>query len=242
MDAKKVKNFKIFMAILVAVLLIGITAYICPVLVKLNTAEGQILFKEKINNLGFLGLLWLFGIQVAQIFLAFIPGEPIEVLAGMCYGGLWGTVFIMASIAIIATVIYILVKKLGKKFVYHFCDEKRIIKIENLKIFQNTKKIEKILLILFLVPGTPKDLLTYVAALLPIKPLNFIVIATLARFPSVISSTLAGEYLVVGDWKFSILVYAITFTFVGLILFLMNKFDKTKVTEETLNTLKNENI
>ena len=32
-----------------------------------------------------IGLLLLLGIQIAQIFLIIIPGEPIEILAGMCY-------------------------------------------------------------------------------------------------------------------------------------------------------------
>ena len=62
-------------------------------------------------------------------------------------------------------------------------------------------------LVLFLIPGTPKDLLVYVAVLLPIKPIRFILISTFARFPSVITSTLAGDRLAVGDWKMSIMLY-----------------------------------
>ncbi len=208
----------------------------------MNTNEGQIAFRNKVNSSGFLGLLWLFGIQVAQIFLILIPGEPIEVLAGMCYGGIWGTVFIILSATIISTTIFFLVRKFGKKFVYNFCDKEKVAKIENSKLFQNPKKIEKILLILFLLPGTPKDLLSYIAGLLPIKPARYIVISSLARFPSVISSTLAGANIAVGNWKISILIYLITFAAVGLIIFIMNKLDKSKITEETLNTLKNEEI
>ena len=49
--------------------------------------------------------------------------------------------------------------------------------------------------------GTPKDLLVYIAALLPIKPFRFILISTFARFPSVISSTFAGDNLIEGNCK-----------------------------------------
>ena len=49
----------------------------------------------------------------------------------MCYGGLWGTVFIMVSASIISIAIYFLVRKFGRKFVYDFCDEKKVEKIEN---------------------------------------------------------------------------------------------------------------
>ncbi len=203
----KVKLFKIMIAIAVIALLVGIIIYLLPVMKNLSTVEGKIAFKEKIDGSGVLGVLTLFGLQLAQIFLIIIPGEPIEILAGMCYGSVWGTVFIMASAAIISTSIYLLVRKLGKRFVYDFCDEKKVSKIENSKLFQNPKKIEFIMLILFLLPGTPKDLLVYVAGLLPIKPSRFILISTFARFPSVISSTLAGDNVVnrrLENWYFAL--------------------------------------
>lgn len=200
----KVKAFKIIIGIAVVALLIGISIYLFPVMKNLATVEGKMAFKEKIDNSGVLGVLTLFGLQLAQIFLIIVPGEPIEILAGMCYGSVWGTVFIMASAAIVSISIYLLVRKFGKKFVYDFCDEKKVSKIENSKLFQNPKKIEFIMLILFLLPGTPKDLLVYVAGLLPIKPSRFILISTFARFLSVISSTLAGDNVInrrLASWR-----------------------------------------
>lgn len=234
----KIKVFKIILAILVLTLFIGITTYLFPVMKDLSSIEGQIAFKEKVDNSGMFGLLSLFGLQVAQIFLIIVPGEPIEILAGMCYGGFLGTIFIMVSAFIISTTIFFLVRKFGRKFVYDFCDEKKVAKIENSKLFQNPKKIELIMLILFLIPGTSKDLLVYIAGLLPIKPIRFILISSLARFPSVILSTIAGENLAIGDWKMSIILYAAVLIIVGIIIFFINKFDKDKITEEAIKTIK----
>ena len=234
----KVKIFKIILTIMVLILIIGIIAYLFPVTKNLSSLEGQVAFKQKVEDSGILGMLSLFGLQVAQIFLIIVPGEPIEILAGMCYGGLLGTVFIMISAFIISTTIFLLVRKFGKKFVYSFCSEEKVKKIENSKLFNNPKKIEMIMLILFLIPGTPKDLLVYIAGLLPIKPLKFILISSIARFPSVISSTLAGENLAVGDWKMSIILYAIVFILVAIIVFIINKFDKDKTTNEALKIIK----
>ena len=234
----KVKIFKIILTIIVLILIIGIIAYLFPVTKNLSSLEGQVAFKQKVEDSGILGMLSLFGLQVAQIFLIIVPGEPIEILAGMCYGGLWGTVFIMISAFIISTTIFLLVRKFGKKFVYSFCSEEKVKKIENSKLFNNPKKIEMIMLILFLIPGTPKDLLVYIAGLLPIKPLKFILISSIARFPSVISSTLAGENLAVGDWKMSIILYAIVFLLVAILVFIINKFDKDKTTNEALKIIK----
>lgn len=235
---EKVKIFKLILLIIVLLISIGIILYLFPVMKNLATIEGQVAFKEKVDNSGIMGLLLLFGLQVAQIFLIIIPGEPIEILSGMCYGGLWGTVFIMVSASIISIAIYFLVRKFGRKFVYDFCDEKKVKKIENSKLFQNPKKIELIMLILFLIPGTPKDLLVYVAGLLPIKPLKFILISTLARLPSVITSTLAGEQLSIGDWKMSIMVYVLILILVAVLVFIINKLDKDKITKEAINSVK----
>lgn len=234
----KIKIFKIILTILVLALFIGITIYLFPVMKNLSTLEGKIAFKQKVENSGILGILSLFGLQVAQIFLIIVPGEPIEILAGMCYGGIWGTIFIMASACIISTIIFLLVRKFGRRFVYDFCDKEKISKIENNKLFQNPKKIEVIMLILFLIPGTPKDLLVYVAGLLPIKPIRFILISTFARFPSVITSTLAGQNLALGDPKKSIIIYVAIIILVWGVVFVINKFDKNKITKNVIDSVK----
>ena len=226
----KTKILKLVMFVVALAICIGATIYLFPVMRNLSTVEGQVAFKQKVESSGVLGLLSLFALEVAQIFLFIIPGEPIEILAGMCYGALWGTVFIMVSTGLIS--------KLGKKFVYEFCDENKVKKIENSKLFQNPKKIEMIMLILFLLPGTPKDLLVYIAGLLPIKPTRFIAISTLARFPSVISSTLAGTNIAVGDWKLGILLYGVIVIAVAILIFIYQKFDKEKITSEALKTIK----
>ena len=188
--------------------------------------------------MGALGFLALFGLQFAQIFLIILPGEPMEILAGMCYGGIGGTIFITISACIISSLIFFAVRKFGRKFVYSFCSKERIDKIQNSKLFKNPKKIEWIMLLLFVIPGTPKDLLVYIAGLLPLKPLRFILISTFARLPSVVSSTFAGGSIVAGNWTHGIAIYAVTFILVGLFIFIVNKFDKDKTAEEAMKIMK----
>ncbi len=238
MEKQKVKVFKLTMTILAIAIIVGIIIYMFPVMRELSTKEGQLAFKEKVSSSGILGLLMLFALQVAQIFLIIIPGEPIEILAGMCYGPIWGTVFIMASAGIISTIIFFLVRKYGKRFVYNFCDKEKVAKIENSKLFKNPNKIEMIMFILFLLPGTPKDLLVYIAGLLPINPVKFVIISVFARFPSVISSTLAGANLAVGDWKKSIIMYLAIVLVAIIVILIANKFDKDKLAEKAIKTIK----
>ena len=87
---------------------------------ELLKPEGRENLKIEIQQNGPNGILLLLGLEAAQIFLPILPGEPIEILAGLCYGGLCGTVFIMISAAIISAFIYLLVHKLGREFIYEF--------------------------------------------------------------------------------------------------------------------------
>ena len=236
--SKRVRAFKYILLVLVIALIVGLMVYLVPVMKNLSTPEGQLEFKNQVEEMGFLGFLALFGLQFAQIFLIILPGEPMEILAGMCYGGIGGTIFITISACVISSLIFFAVRKFGRKFVYSFCSKERIDKIENSKLFQNPKKIEWIMLLLFAIPGTPKDLLVYIAGLLPLKPLRFILISTFARLPSVISSTFAGGSIVAGNWTHSIAIYAVTFILVGLFIFIVNKFDKDKTAEEAMKIMK----
>ena len=238
MVSKKAKILKIILLVVVILVCIGLIIYLFPVFRNLSTQEGQQDFKEHIANMGFLGYLVLFGLQFAQIFLIIIPGEPIEILAGMCYGGIGGLIFITVSVFIITAIVFFSVRKLGRNFVYSFCSKEKIDKIEHSKLFKNPKKIEWIMLILFLIPGTPKDLLVYIGGLLQLDPLRFILISTFARLPSVISSTFAGSNLVAGNWQFSVIIYVATFVVVGLVVLVINKFDKDKTAEEAMKIMK----
>ena len=215
--------------------------YLYPIMKELLKTEGRENLKIEIQQNGPNGILLLLGLEAAQIFLPILPGEPIEILAGMCYGTFGGLIFIMLSVFIVTAMIFFMVRKFGRDFVYTMVSKEKIQKIENSKLFTHPKQIEYIMLILFLLPGTPKDLLTYLAGLLPIKPSRFIVIATLARFPSIISSTYAGATLINGNWKIGLLMYVGIFVVIGIVILLAKKFDKTEITKEILEETKKVN-
>lgn len=117
---KKAKWIKGILFLVVIAIAIAMIVYLAPIMKQISTQEGQQAFKQKVDESGFWGMLMLFGIQFAQIFLIILPGEPLEVLAGMCYGSIWGTVFVLASAGIITTAIVFLVRKLRKKLCVHF--------------------------------------------------------------------------------------------------------------------------
>ena len=237
-DKKRIGFVKIILLIFIIIVFAGLVAYLFPVMKNLSTHEGQLAFKQKIDDSGVFGFLTLLGLQFAQIFLVIIPGEPLEILAGMCYGSIGGTIFCLFSVALSTAIVFGLVRKFGKKFIYQSFDQNKIDKIEKSKIFQNSKNIELILALCFAITGAPKDILVYIGGLLPIKPIRFILISTFCRLPSIVSSTIVGNYFSEGNWKVSMIVYGITFVLTILTFGIIRIFDKDKLTEKALNELK----
>ncbi len=233
------KILKLIALIIIIIILIIATIYMMPIIKETNTPDGQIAFKEKIQKSGLLGVFILFGLELAQVVLAILPGEPIEILAGICYGPVYGTIFLMLSVFIVTCLIYFFVKKIGRDFIYEFFPKEKVNKLENSNLFKDERKIELIMIILFLIPGTPKDLLVYIGALLPIKTSRFLAISTLLRFPSIISSTMLGDRILEGKWKIGIILYVITFVITFIVVFIVNKLDKNKVTEDVIKSIKN---
>lgn len=225
-NTNKLKAVKLILFVITVVFLILITIKLFPLFKDLGTRDGQLKFKEEIANSGFSGMLMLLGLQLLQILIPILPGEPIEFLAGMCYGTIGGMLIIFLGAFLSSFIIFYCVKKLGKNFINTFLGEDKISKLENSKWLSNPEKIELFFAIAFLIPGTPKDLLVYIAGLLPIKPLKFFVISTFCRFPSVITSTFAGSNLANGNWKLTIAAYIVTLLISGIGLFVYEKFKK----------------
>ena len=237
-NSKKGKILRATLTIASIALFIGLIIYLWPTMKGTATPEGRLIFQEKLNSMG-MGKFWvMLALQCAQILLVVLPGEPLEVLSGMCFGTFWGTVFILGTVFATTSLIFYMVRKYGKSYLEQFFKKEKIEKIEHSKFFKNPKNIELVMTILFIIPGTPKDLLVYLGGLLPIKPSRFVLISTFARFPSVISSTLVGANILNGNVKMIILIYLITFLVAALMIFLVNKFDKNKITKEAIDVIK----
>ena len=83
-------------------------------------------------------------------------------------------------------------------------------KLDEFAFLKNAKKLETIVFILFLIPGTPKDMLTYLVGTSPMRITQFLAISTFARIPSVISSTFIGSTIRQGEWEAAALIFVLT--------------------------------
>ena len=202
---------EIFVAALPVIIFVAVaaalTVLLWPYVASLATEEGREEFRALVDNLGFLGWLVTLAVQLLQIFLAFIPGEPIELLLGVMWGPWLGTFTCLLGIFIGTAVIFLLVRKLGVKFVKRIVGDKDINKY---KFLSDPRRLELTVFILFFIPGTPKDALTYIVPLTNIGTVRYLLISTFARIPSVITSTLLGDSIAAGDYTAAVIVFVIT--------------------------------
>ncbi len=143
------------------------------------------------------------------------------------------------GVFLITLIIYCLVRKFGRDFICTFVSEEKISKIENSKIWNNPAKIRTLLFLSFFIPGLPKDIFVYIGGLLPINPIEFMLISTFARFPSIISSTIAGSNILYGNWSVILITYAITFSVSGILLLFLNR--KPDIANNLVDYKKQEN-
>lgn len=170
----------------------------------IRTPEG---FKAYIENFGWKGYLVALGIQMLQVVVALIPGEVVEIGAGCAFGWLGGTLICLAGVAIASAAVFVLTKRIGIKMVELFVDPA---KIDSLRFLNSEKKLKRTVFLLFFIPGTPKDLITYFVGLTRITLSEFLAISLIARIPSVLSSALVGHYVIKENYLTSILIFAAT--------------------------------
>ena len=204
-DTKKKR--RIFIALLLIFLVIGLTALLFPFMRRLSNPQELEAFQARVAQIGIAGPLAVLGIQILQIIIAFIPGEPVELLAGALYGALPGLLICLTGCVLASTVIFLLSKRFGKRFLTHFFSQE---KIDTWRWLQDNEKIDLVVFLLFLIPGTPKDMLTYVVGITDMKVSKFIGLSTFARIPSVLSSTMIGSAMWQGQWKISLIVLLLT--------------------------------
>ena len=108
------KNIKKYMLVLLAVLL-GALLTVCaiPVAQWLSIPENRSLVWQKIDALGPWGAVIFLVIQILQVVIAFIPGEPVELAAGLLYGTWGGLLICLTGILLGSSMIFAVVRRLA---------------------------------------------------------------------------------------------------------------------------------
>ncbi len=202
MEKNKYSKAKIAMIVInitAIVLILGIIIFLCfyfsDFFKLFSDKNGKEEIMKKIKNTGFVGFLILLLVDIFQILVAFIPGEIVEIVAGAMFGPWVGTLLCLLGLTIANYLIYYLVKLLGKPFASLNVKEKEFTRF---KFLNEPGRALIILFFFFLIPGIPKDFVVFLIPFTTISIHKFVLVSIIARIPSIIPSTFAGN-AILGD-------------------------------------------
>lgn len=203
---EKHRKFVAVMAIVIFIVFCAAVGYYVGVpMVRL--AEDPQQFQAMVDSYGIWSRLIFVGMVVLQVIVAFIPGEPIELAAGYAFGFVEGTLLTLAGFLIGSLLIFLLVRKFGVKLVEVFFPME---KINQFSFLKNPKKTKTLAFILMLIPGTPKDFLSYFAGLTQLPLRTWMLIVAIGRLPSLITSTATGAAAGEANYILSAVMLGIT--------------------------------
>ena len=170
-------------------------------------------FREWVDQQGVWAPLAFMGMIILQIVVAVIPGEPLEIAAGYAFGAWEGTLLCLLGAFLGRTVVFLLVRRFGTRAVEVFFP---LEKLQEWRFLQNKRRLAFWVFFLFFLPGTPKDVLCYLVGLTDLPLKSWLIISMIAPFPSIITSTIGGDALGMGNYAFAILVFLLTGIISGL--------------------------
>ena len=139
---------------------------------------------------------WLRGLgttgEAVMVLLAVVPGGPFQIAAGYVYGPVRGTVLCILGCTAGSMISFLLVRRYGRRVIALFFGE------DQMKTFDRiaeSPRWKAVLPLLFLIPGSPKDLMSYAAGLTDLPAPLWILIASAGRLPAIILSAVQkAEY------------------------------------------------
>ncbi len=163
-------------------------------------------------------------LQALQIVIAFLPGEPLELFSGYMFGSWWGTVICLLGSLLGTIIVYGLVKKYGYQIIRFFFKEE---KINEFKQILEKKRNKYLLYGLYCIPGSPKDIMTYMMCLFDLSLFKWLIFTTLARIPSIVTSTFLAGTIKNQQYDLAIMIFLVTIILVMIAIIYYRKV-KTK--------------
>lgn len=214
-NQKKKIILNIILLSVFVILLTYITIKYAPVITKLISNPEK--FRVFLLSYGNISILVFMLFQILQVVIALIPGEFIQITGGYVFGTFLGTLYSSLGILLGSIIVLNIVRLLGYSIIKLFVSQQSL---QKFNFLINNEKSEIAMFVLFLIPGLPKDILTYIAGITPIKLRNFFVITTIARFPGIFISSFVGSNLQAKQYSevISASLIAISFFLIGFFL------------------------
>lgn len=134
----------------------------------------------------------LIGMQILQVIVCILPGQPIQLAASYMFGVLRGYLISIAGAVVGAFVAFYLAKVLGRDALEAIFGEE---KVSDYHRKLNSGRGLTAVLMIYLIPGIPKDLVAYVAGISDMRLRPFLLVSTIGRSPGMLGSLLTGYFI-----------------------------------------------
>lgn len=211
------KKSRIILLIFSLLFVVGVTALLAKPMTEFVSEPEK--FRIWMEDKGIWGVLVFMAMNIVQVFLAIIPGGPFEIAAGYAFGVIKGTLICDLSMTLASVIVFLFVRKFGMKFVLLFTTKE---KIESLHFLKATPKGIALLSLFFLIPGTPKDLMSYAVGLTDIPLWIWVLINFVGRFPAIFLSASSGSAINGQQYSMAIFMIAAIVVLYGVGMIVYN--------------------
>lgn len=178
-------------------MLLGVSLVICiltgiGIWATYHYFENPQMFRDFVEEHYVLGVIIMLFMFIIQVVLALIPGGLLEVACGYAFGSVAGGIIAVAGIMTGSALTILFVRKFGRKFAELFYSRE---KLESISFLKDKRKRNALVFFVFFIPGTPKDLLTYVVGLTDMSIPMYLLLTGIARTPAILISTIGGDAL-----------------------------------------------
>ena len=180
--------------LLLAFLAVGYYAFQSGWAARLSDPDRLV---ETLRQEGFWGPLACIGVQFVQVVIFAIPGEVTQVAAGFVFGAWSGFLYSWVGIMLGSSCAFGFSRLVGRPVMERILGKQRLGKIDSAL---ETKRGKSALFTLFLIPGMPKDSMSFVVGLTEFKLGEFVVLSGLGRAPALLFSTMIGSQLYERDY------------------------------------------
>lgn len=175
-------------------------------------------FRMWINGRDAEGRIVYIGMVILQVIGGLIPAAPFQLAGGYAFGTAGGILMYLIGSTIGSMIVFAIVRRYGIRLVKVLFPDNDPDEVELLHSSENRNLLY---FIIFLIPGTPKDLLGYYAGLTDMNPLIWMVICSFGRIPSVLISSLGGD--AIGSERYAeaalIILISALLSFLGIFLY-----------------------
>lgn len=171
--------------------------------------------REMLKGFGWRGYITITALATLQVICAFLPAEPVQVLAGFTFGFPVGLLCCEIGVLIGNTLIFMLQKIFGDRLREAFVKK---LNLDTEKIITSSKAT-LIVFILYFLPAIPYGMICFLAASMGMSYRRFIVVTGLGALPSVCIGVGLGHMTLATDGIVSVCVFAVLILLVILMFY-----------------------